>query len=42
MPSWNKQVGEARWVQSALGTVAAGYLRLVWITSRFTLEPPDF
>ena len=29
------------WVQQAIGTPAAEYLRLVWKTSRFTMEPPD-
>ncbi len=42
MPQWNKRIGEARWVQGALGALAASYLRLVWRTARFTIEPPDF
>jgi len=29
------------WVQKTLGVAAAGYLRLVWHTSRFTTEPAD-
>jgi len=36
-----KRIARARWVQVALGTVAAEYLRLVWHTSRFVLEPAD-
>jgi lysophospholipid acyltransferase (LPLAT)-like uncharacterized protein len=42
MPSWNKRIGEARWAQVALGALAASYLRLVWRTARFTIDPPDF
>jgi lysophospholipid acyltransferase (LPLAT)-like uncharacterized protein len=30
------------WVQKTIGVLAAEYLRLVWKTSRFTIEPPDF
>jgi lysophospholipid acyltransferase (LPLAT)-like uncharacterized protein len=29
------------WVQRALGFLAAEYLRLVWLTSRFSYEPGD-
>lgn len=29
------------WFQKAVGIVAAEYLRLVWKTSRFHMEPPD-
>ena len=29
------------WVQRALGVLAAEYLRLVWLTNRFSYEPPD-
>lgn len=29
------------WVQRALGFLAAEYLRLVWLTTRFTFDPPD-
>jgi lysophospholipid acyltransferase (LPLAT)-like uncharacterized protein len=28
-------------VQRALGVLAAEYLRLVWLTTRFTFDPPD-
>lgn len=30
------------WVQKTIGELAAEYLRLVWKTSRFTIEPADF
>ena len=42
MASFSRRIGEARGVQIALGAAAAGYLRLVWKTSRFAIEPPDF
>ena len=29
------------WVQRALGVLAAEYLRLVWLTNRFSFEPVD-
>jgi lysophospholipid acyltransferase (LPLAT)-like uncharacterized protein len=29
------------WAQRALGVLAAEYLRLVWLTNRFTYDPPD-
>ena len=29
------------WFQRAVGFLAAEYLRLVWLTNRFTYEPPD-
>ena len=29
------------WFQRAVGSLAAGFLRLVWRTSRFTFDPPD-
>ena len=29
------------WVQRALGVLAAEYLRLVWLTNRFSYEPAD-
>ena len=40
MPSL-KRIAAAPLVQNAVGTMASWYLRLVWITSRFTVEPPD-
>ncbi len=29
------------WVQRALGVLAAEYLQLVWLTNRFSYDPPD-
>jgi lysophospholipid acyltransferase (LPLAT)-like uncharacterized protein len=29
------------WLQRAVGSLAAGFLRLVWRTSRFSFDPPD-
>jgi lysophospholipid acyltransferase (LPLAT)-like uncharacterized protein len=37
-----KQIGEAPWVQRAVGIGAAQYLRLVWKTSTLVVDPPDF
>jgi len=31
----------SRWVQRALGVLAAEYLRLVWLTTKFEFDPPD-
>jgi lysophospholipid acyltransferase (LPLAT)-like uncharacterized protein len=42
MASWSRRIGGTRWVQVSLGAGAAAYLRLVWKTSRFAVEPPDF
>jgi len=39
--SWVKRVVGSRPVQKAAGVAAAEYLRLVWSTTRFTLEPED-
>lgn len=36
-----KSLTNASPTQRAIGTIGAWYLRLVWKTSRFTLEPPD-
>jgi len=36
-----KRIGRAPWMQAAIGVAAAEYLRLVWMTSRFVVEPPD-
>jgi lysophospholipid acyltransferase (LPLAT)-like uncharacterized protein len=38
----SRRIVNTPWVQRAIGVTAAQYLRLVWKTSRFTLEPPDF
>lgn len=37
-----KRLAASRSVQGALGALAAEYLRLVWKTSRFVIEPPNF
>jgi lysophospholipid acyltransferase (LPLAT)-like uncharacterized protein len=37
-----RQLKRKRWVQRTLGVLAAEYLRMVWKTSRFVLEPADF
>jgi lysophospholipid acyltransferase (LPLAT)-like uncharacterized protein len=29
------------WLQRAVGILAAAFLRLVWVTNRFSFEPPD-
>src|SRR5947208_10616413 len=39
--SLQKRIAGARVTQVTLGTLAAAYLRLVWNTSRFALDPPD-
>jgi lysophospholipid acyltransferase (LPLAT)-like uncharacterized protein len=36
-----KRIAHARWFQAAVGTSAAAYLRFVWKTSTFVLEPAD-
>ncbi len=36
-----KRLFSARWVQVLLGALIAAYLRLVYATSRVTIEPPD-
>jgi len=36
-----KRLFSARWVQVFLGALIAAYLRLVYATSRVTIEPPD-
>ncbi len=40
MWSW-KRIGRKRWVQVALGTLAAEYLRFVYKTSSVVIDPPD-
>ena len=37
----SKRLTERPWVQKTIGVVGAEYLRLVWHTTRFALEPPD-
>ena len=36
-----RRITNTPWIQRAIGVAAAEYLRLVWKTSRFTMEPPD-
>ena len=36
-----RNVLRAGWFQQAIGFLAAEYLRLVWLTNRFTIEPPN-
>jgi lysophospholipid acyltransferase (LPLAT)-like uncharacterized protein len=36
-----RKLKQKRWVQTTIGVLAAEYLRLVWKTSRFTIEPND-
>jgi len=40
--SFIKRLGASRAVQHMAGVLAAEYLRLVWKTNRFVLEPADF
>jgi lysophospholipid acyltransferase (LPLAT)-like uncharacterized protein len=37
-----RRITNTPWVQRAIGVAAAEYLRLVWKTSRFSMEPADF
>ncbi len=36
-----KRLFATRWVQVSLGALIAAYLRLVYVTGRVTIEPPD-
>jgi lysophospholipid acyltransferase (LPLAT)-like uncharacterized protein len=36
-----RNVLRSNWVQRALGVLAAEYLRFVWLTTKFSYEPPD-
>ena len=40
MWSW-KRLGRQRWVQVTAGVIAAEYMRLVYKTTRVTIDPPD-
>ena len=40
MWSW-KRLGRQRWVQVTAGVLAAEYLRLVYKTTRYVIDPPD-
>ena len=37
-----KGITDAAWIRTSVGVLAAHYLRLVWKTSRFVIEPEDF
>jgi lysophospholipid acyltransferase (LPLAT)-like uncharacterized protein len=36
-----RNVLRSNWVQRAVGFLAAEYLRLVWLTNKFSFDPPD-
>lgn len=36
-----RRIARSRFVQAAIGTLGAYYLRLTWRTTRITVEPPD-
>jgi lysophospholipid acyltransferase (LPLAT)-like uncharacterized protein len=36
-----RNVLRSSWVQRAVGFLAAEYLRLVWLTNKFSFDPPD-
>jgi lysophospholipid acyltransferase (LPLAT)-like uncharacterized protein len=36
-----RNVLRSSWVQRAVGLLAAEYLRLVWLTNKFSFDPPD-
>ena len=36
-----RNVLRSRWVQRAVGVLAAEYLRLVWLTNKFSFDPPQ-
>jgi len=37
-----RRLGALPWVQKSVGILAAEYLRLVWKTNSFAIDPPDF
>ena len=41
MTKFFRNVLRSSWVQRALGVLAAEYLRLVWLTTKFSYQPPD-
>ncbi|HET6839909.1 MAG TPA: lysophospholipid acyltransferase family protein [Bradyrhizobium sp.] len=41
MKKFIRNVLRGSWVQRAVGFLAAEFLRLVWLTNRFKIEPPD-
>lgn len=42
MKRFLRNLSRSSWFHSAAGFVAAEWLRLVWLTNRFTFEPRDF
>jgi lysophospholipid acyltransferase (LPLAT)-like uncharacterized protein len=36
-----RRIGTVPWVQKSIGVLAAEYLRLVWKTNSFAIDPPD-
>lgn len=36
-----RKLGRASWLQHVAGFIAAEFLRFVWLTNRFTLDPPE-
>ena len=36
-----KRIARSHFVQKSIGVIAAEYLRLVWVTSRAVVDPPD-
>lgn len=36
-----RNVLRSSWLQRAVGGLTAGFLRLVWLTNRFTFDPPE-
>ena len=41
MTKFFRNVLRSSWVQRALGVLAAEYLRFVWLTTKFSYQPPD-
>ncbi|MGA2124644.1 MAG: lysophospholipid acyltransferase family protein [Xanthobacteraceae bacterium] len=41
MRALRRRLAHARWVQVTIGVLGAHYLRLVWSTTRFVIEPRD-
>ena len=41
MKKLTRDLLRSSWFQRAVGSLAAGFLRLVWRTSRFSFDPPD-
>jgi lysophospholipid acyltransferase (LPLAT)-like uncharacterized protein len=41
LKKWLRNVLRAGWFQQAIGFLEAEFLRLVWLTNRFSFDPPD-